>query len=101
MAFMVKKKKVETVKSKIRWWKLKETSYLEAFREEVTRILGGEDGLPDESDKTAEMLRKTAENMLRVTFGKRKGDREIWWWNEEVQENIKERDEKSMEQNKR
>ena len=37
------------------------------------------------------MLRKTAETMLGVTFGKRKRDRETWWWNEEVQESIKEK----------
>ena len=90
MALMVKKKKAEKVKPKIRWWKLKETSYQEAFRQEVTRILGGEDGLPDEWDKTAEMLRKTAETVLGVTFAKRKGDKETWWWNEEVQKSIKE-----------
>ena len=93
MALMVKKKKAEKVKPKIRWWKLKETSYQEAFRQEVTRILGGEDGLPDEWDKTAEMLRKTAEIVLGVTFGKRKGDKETWWWNEEVQKSIKEKKE--------
>ena len=82
MALMVKKKKAEKVKPKIRWWKLKETSCQEAFRQELTRILGGKDGLPDEWDKTAERLRKTAETILGVTFGKRKGDRETWWWNE-------------------
>ena len=70
MVLMVKKKKAEKVKPKIQWWKLKETSYQEAFRQEVTRILGGKDGLPDEWDKTAEMLRKTAETVLGVTFGK-------------------------------
>ena len=59
----------------------------------MTRILGGKDGLPDEWDKTAEMLRKTAETVLGVTFGKRKRDRETWWWNEEVQEIIKEKKE--------
>ena len=32
MALMVKKKKAEKVKPKIRWWKLKETSFQEAFR---------------------------------------------------------------------
>ena len=48
MALMVKKKMAEKVKPKIRWWKLKETSSQEAFREDVTRILGGKDGLPDE-----------------------------------------------------
>ena len=42
----------------------------------MTKILGGEDGLPDEWDKTAEMLRKTAETVLGVTFEKRKGDKE-------------------------
>ena len=93
MVFMVKKKKAEKVKPKIRWWKLKETSCQEAFRQEVTINLEGKNGLPDEWDKTAEMLRKTAETVLGVTFGKRKGDRETWWWNEEVQENIKEKKE--------
>ena len=43
--------------------------------------------------QTAEMLRKTAETVLGVTFGKRKGDRETWWWNEEVQKSIKEKKE--------
>ena len=55
----------------------------------MTRILGDKDGLPDQWDKTAEMLRKTAETVLGVTFGKQKGDRETWWWNEKVQESIK------------
>ena len=59
----------------------------------MTRILKSKDGLPDEWDKTAEMLRKTAETVLGVTFGKRKGDRETWWWNEEVQNSIKEKKE--------
>ena len=75
MVLMVKKKKADKIKPKIRWWKLKETSCQEAFRQEVTRILGDKDGLPDECDKTAEMQRKTAETVLRVTFGKQKGGR--------------------------
>ena len=59
----------------------------------MIRILGDKDGLPDEWDKTAGMLRKTAETVLGVTFGKRKGDKETWWWNEEVHESIKEKKE--------
>ena len=70
------KKKAEKVKPKIRRCKLKEKSCQEAFRQKVTRILGGKEGLPDEWDKTAKMLRKTAEIVLGVTFGKQKGDRE-------------------------
>ena len=72
------KEKSRKLKPKIRWWKLKETSCQEAVRQEVTRILGAKNGLPDEWDKTAEMLRKTAETVLGVTFGKQKGDRETW-----------------------
>ena len=64
MALMVKKKKAGKVKPKIRWWKLKETSCQETFRQEVTRILGGKDGLPDDWYQTAEILRKTAETVL-------------------------------------
>ena len=91
MALMVKKKKAKKVKPKIQWWKLKETSCQEAFRQEVIRILLGKDVLPDKLDKTAEILRKTAETVLRVTFGKRKEDRETWRLNEEVQKSIKEK----------
>ena len=92
MVLMVKKTKAEKVKPKIRWWKPKETSCQEAFRQQVTRIVGGKDELPG-WEKTAEMLRKTAETVLKVTFRKRKGDRETWWWNEEVPESIKEKKE--------
>ena len=74
MALMVKKKKPEKVKPKIRWWKLKETS-CQAFRQEVSRISEGKNGLPDEWDKTAETLRKTAETVLGVTFGKKETGR--------------------------
>ena len=68
MALMVKKKKAEKAKPKIGWWKLKETSCQKVFRQEVTRTPGGKDGLPDKWNKTAEMLRKTAETVLGVTF---------------------------------
>ena len=39
VTLMVKKKKPEKVKPKIRWWELKETSCQQAFRQEVTRSL--------------------------------------------------------------
>ena len=87
------KGKENKAKDTVRWWKLKKTSCQEAFRQEVTRILGGKHGLPDQWDKTAEMLRKTTETVLGVTFGKRKRDRKTWWWNEEVQESVKEKKE--------
>ena len=97
MVLMVKKKKAEKVKPNIRRWKLKETSCQKAFRQEMIRILIGKDGLPDEWNETEETLRKTAETGLGVTFGKQKGDRETWWWNEEIQESIKKRKRRRMD----
>ena len=86
-----KEKGTESIKPKVQWWKLKETSCQEPFRQEVTRILGGKNRLLHEWDKTAEMLRKTVETVLGVTFRKQKGDSRTWWWNEEVQGSIKEK----------
>ena len=63
----------------------------EAFRQEVTRILGDKKALLDEWNKTAGLLRKTAETVLGVIFRKRNGDRETWWFNEKVHECIKEK----------
>ena len=93
MALMVKTKKSRESKAKDKMVKLKKTCYQKAFRQEVTRILGGKDRLPNEWDKTAEMIRKTAETVQRVTFGKQKADRETWWWSEEVQKGKKEKKE--------
>ena len=57
-----KKKKAEKVKPKVQWWKLKETSCQEAFRQEVNRILRGKDGLPDEWEKNSRNAKKNSRN---------------------------------------
>ena len=44
-------KKEDKVKPKRRWWKLKKTNCQEAFRQEVTKILEGKDGLHDQWKK--------------------------------------------------
>ena len=41
----------------------------EAFIQEVTRILGDKNALLDKWNKTAKLLRKTAETVLGVIFG--------------------------------
>ena len=37
----------------------------------------------------ADVVRKTARNVLDVSSGEKKEDRDTWWWNEEVQECIR------------
>ena len=60
------KEKNRENKAKDTMMETEETNCQEAFRQEVTRILRGKEGLPDEWYKTAEMLRKTAETVLGV-----------------------------------
>ncbi|KAK3555452.1 hypothetical protein QTP86_016099 [Hemibagrus guttatus] len=44
--------------------------------------------LPDDWESTAEMIRETGRKVLGVSSGRRKEDKETWWWNEEVQDSI-------------
>ncbi|KAK3528213.1 hypothetical protein QTP86_026676, partial [Hemibagrus guttatus] len=41
-----------------------------------------------ESIPTAEVIRETGRKVLGVSSGRRKEDKETWWWNEEVQDSI-------------
>ncbi|KAK3518224.1 hypothetical protein QTP70_033929, partial [Hemibagrus guttatus] len=44
--------------------------------------------LPDDWETTAEVISETGRIVLGVSSGKRKEDKETWWWNEEVQDSI-------------
>ncbi|KAK3562480.1 hypothetical protein QTP86_034595 [Hemibagrus guttatus] len=39
-------------------------------------------------DRSAEVIRETGRKVLGVSSGRRKEDKETWWWNEEVQDSI-------------
>ncbi|KAK3509090.1 hypothetical protein QTP70_020302 [Hemibagrus guttatus] len=43
---------------------------------------------PDDWETTAEVIRETGRKVLGVSSGRRKEDKETWWWNEEVQDSI-------------
>lgn len=44
--------------------------------------------LPDDWETTAEVIRVTGRKVPGVSSGRRKEDKETWWWNEEVQDSI-------------
>ncbi|KAK3525112.1 hypothetical protein QTP86_016485, partial [Hemibagrus guttatus] len=44
--------------------------------------------LPDDWETTTEVIRETGRKVLGVSSGRRKEDKETWWWNEEVQDSI-------------
>ncbi|KAK3558095.1 hypothetical protein QTP86_009456 [Hemibagrus guttatus] len=44
--------------------------------------------LPDDWETTAEVIRETGRKVLGVSSGRRKEDKETWWWNDKVQDSI-------------
>ena len=91
MELRVKRKRREKLEPRIRWWKLKQDICQDEFREEVRQMLGERVRLPEEWEGTAELLRVAGKKVLGVSSGKRKVDKETWWWNNKVQEIIKQK----------
>ncbi|KAK3550827.1 hypothetical protein QTP70_005743 [Hemibagrus guttatus] len=83
----MKRSKIE-IDKKTKWWKLKKEECCEEFRQKLRQALGGQVVLPDDWETTAEVIRETGRKVLGVSSGRRKEDKETWWWNEEVQDSI-------------
>ncbi|KAK3529748.1 hypothetical protein QTP86_003015 [Hemibagrus guttatus] len=88
MTLMVCKTKRSKIEKKTKWWKLKKEECCEEFRQKLRQALGGQIVLPDDWETTAEVIRETGRKVLGVSSGRRKEDKETWWWNEEVQDSI-------------
>ncbi|KAK3510361.1 hypothetical protein QTP70_005658 [Hemibagrus guttatus] len=87
MVCKTKRSKIE-IEKKTKWWKLKKEECCEEFRQKLRQALGGQVVLPDDWETTAEMVRETGRKVLGVSSGRRKEDKETWWWNEEVQDSV-------------
>ncbi|KAK3526050.1 hypothetical protein QTP70_012885 [Hemibagrus guttatus] len=88
MTLMVCKTKRSKIEKKTKWWKLKKEECCGEFRQKLRQALGGQVVLPDDWETTAEVIRETGRKVLGVSSGRRKEDKETWWWNEEVQNSI-------------
>ncbi|KAK3535066.1 hypothetical protein QTP70_003030 [Hemibagrus guttatus] len=88
MTLLVCKMKRSKIEKKTKWWKLKKEECCEEFRQKLRQALGGQVVLPDDWETTAEVVRETGRKVLGVSSGRRKEDKETWWWNEEVQDSI-------------
>ncbi|KAK3525846.1 hypothetical protein QTP70_010915 [Hemibagrus guttatus] len=86
MVCKTKRSKIE-IEKKTKWWKLKKEECCEEFRQKLRKALDGQ-VLPDDWETTAEVIRETGRKVLGVSSGRRKEDKETWWWNEEVQDSI-------------
>ncbi|KAK3542098.1 hypothetical protein QTP86_014017 [Hemibagrus guttatus] len=56
--------------------------------QKLRQALSGQEVLPDDWETTAEVIRETGRKVLGVSSGRRKEDKENWWWNEEVQGSV-------------
>ncbi|KAK3541246.1 hypothetical protein QTP86_016915 [Hemibagrus guttatus] len=88
MTLLVCKTKRSKIEKKTKWWMLKKEEFCEEFRQKLRQALGGQVVLPDDWETTAEVIRETGRKVLGVSSGRRKEDKETWWWNEEVQDSI-------------
>ena len=76
---------------RIKWWKLKDLKVKNKFKMEVIKseIHGGK----EDWQRVADMIRSIARMELGETSGKisSAGRRQTWWWNQEVQEKMKDK----------
>ncbi|KAF7694159.1 hypothetical protein HF521_007912 [Silurus meridionalis] len=89
MVLEAKKKRRVRTERRIRWWKLKEEECSVRFREEVGQGFGGGEEVLGDWETTAGVMREAARKVFGVTSGNRKDNKEMWWWNDEVQESIR------------
>ncbi|KAK3517406.1 hypothetical protein QTP70_009198 [Hemibagrus guttatus] len=81
MTLMVILEAIKEIEKKTKWWKLKKEECCEEFRQKLRQALGGQVVLPEDT-------KMTGRKVLGVSSGRRKEDKETWWWNEEVQNSI-------------
>ena len=77
-------------RKRTKWWKLREMMMQIRFRERAYegRIMESEGGY----EVVANKIRDTAKELLGAVSGRRwREDRETWWWDEEIQQVVKEK----------
>ena len=92
MTIEARKKKRLKAEPQIKWCKLRKEDCCEQFREEVKQALSCCEKEMHEWATVADVVRKTGRKVLGVSSGQKKEDRDTWWWNEEVQNVLEERD---------
>ena len=90
MKLQVRKKRTVTTKPRIKWWRLSEDKCFSAFQGEARKALRKVEETSTWQD-IADTIREIGRNVCGVSSGKRKCDKETWWWNPEVQLSVKEK----------
>ena len=80
----------EQVTPKIKWWRLKEENLKLQFREKVLSERRRLDNVQEWWEENSTVILRAGHEVLGMTTGRRPpGDKETWWWNDEVNDAIR------------
>ena len=80
----------EKVTPKIKWWRLKEENLKIQFREKVLSERRLLENVQDWWEANSTVIVRAGQEVLGMTTGRRPpGDKETWWWNDEVKDAIR------------
>ena len=93
-----RKRRVEGRKM-IRWWKLKNDEVREEFRRSVVERMANAHEVTTENveewwEETAGLIRSCGEEVCGRSSGKKKPGLESWWWNEETEKAVREKEDR-------
>jgi len=86
----VQRKSVVKTEPKVKWWRLQEEGCFGTFQEQTSKVLHVIDETIDWLH-IGDSIRKFGRNILGISIGWRKDDKETLWWNQEVQKRIAKR----------
>ena len=80
----------EKVTPKIKWWRLKEENLKIQFREKVLSERRLLENVQEWWEANSTVIVRAGQEVLGMTTGRRPpGDKETWWWNDEVKDAIR------------
>ena len=93
-----RKRRVEGRKM-IRWWKLNNNEVREEFRRSVVERMANAHEVTTENveewwEETAGLIRSCGEEVCGRSSGKKKPGLESWWWNEETEKAVREKEDR-------
>ncbi|XP_068250581.1 uncharacterized protein [Palaemon carinicauda] len=72
------------------WWKLKEAELRVLFKERLLEAVRLHEDVQEWWTKNSKVILRISGEVLGKTSGRRiTNDKELWWWNDEVQERVK------------
>ncbi|XP_068243791.1 uncharacterized protein [Palaemon carinicauda] len=74
---------------KIKWWKLKEDELRVLFKERVLEVVRLYEDVQEWLTENSKVILRIGEEVLGKSSGRTPNDKELWWWNDEVQERVK------------